>query len=164
MFPVNTIRFEIPGKTQPWQRRGVNTKTGRSYVQDETKDFKEWVRWMFKKAQNRKNCDWLYATRNPVKAEIEVFYTPPKDTPKWMIEAINSGNYVHVFKPDCDNLSKGILDALNKLAYHDDSQVFDLRVIKKYSDKKMAVVTLYEFNQPNSAKEWKTMKENGIMK
>jgi Holliday junction resolvase RusA-like endonuclease len=34
------------------------------------------------------------------------------------------------FKPDCDNVAKLILDALNGIAYHDDAQVTTLHVIK----------------------------------
>lgn len=37
-------------------------------------------------------------------------------------------------KPDADNIAKCILDPLNKLAYEDDSNVADLRSIKKYSN------------------------------
>lgn len=36
-------------------------------------------------------------------------------------------------KPDADNVSKIILDALNGLAYHDDSQVVELTVKKKFA-------------------------------
>lgn len=37
-------------------------------------------------------------------------------------------------KPDCDNIAKIVLDALNGLAYDDDSQVTDLEVHKFYGD------------------------------
>jgi len=36
-------------------------------------------------------------------------------------------------KPDCDNIAKSILDALNGIAYDDDSQIIDLSVTKLYS-------------------------------
>ncbi len=35
-------------------------------------------------------------------------------------------------KPDCDNIAKIILDALNGLAYDDDAQVVKLYVEKRY--------------------------------
>ena len=35
-------------------------------------------------------------------------------------------------KPDCDNIAKIILDALNGIAFHDDSQVAILTIEKKY--------------------------------
>lgn len=41
---------------------------------------------------------------------------------------------LHVYKPDADNLAKFVLDALNGHYYVDDSQIYELRVQKKYSD------------------------------
>ena len=38
----------------------------------------------------------------------------------------------HVVKPDLDNLVKAVLDALNDLAWHDDAQIIELHVSKKY--------------------------------
>lgn len=35
-------------------------------------------------------------------------------------------------KPDCDNIAKSILDALNGIAFYDDSQVVQLSVNKTY--------------------------------
>ena len=37
-------------------------------------------------------------------------------------------------KPDCDNIAKAVLDALNGLAYKDDSQVTELTVRKLYAE------------------------------
>ena len=39
----------------------------------------------------------------------------------------------HTVKPDCDNLVKAILDALNGVAWYDDAQIVDLQVKKEYS-------------------------------
>ena len=38
-----------------------------------------------------------------------------------------------VKKPDCDNIAKIVLDALNKIAYKDDAQVAELSVKKRYA-------------------------------
>lgn len=37
-------------------------------------------------------------------------------------------------KPDCDNISKVVCDALNTIAWYDDSQVVELSVAKFYSE------------------------------
>ena len=47
-------------------------------------------------------------------------------------------------KPDCDNVIKAILDSLNQIAYHDDTQVVDLQIRKFYSHKPRVVVTIKE--------------------
>lgn len=44
--------------------------------------------------------------------------------------------------PDCDNIAKIVLDALNGLAFHDDSQVTMLLVMKVYSEQPKVEVTL----------------------
>jgi len=40
--------------------------------------------------------------------------------------------YEHTSKPDVDNCAKFILDCLNELAWHDDTQVVSLQVTKMY--------------------------------
>lgn len=40
----------------------------------------------------------------------------------------------HIIKPDCDNLVKGVQDALNGIAWHDDSQIVDVRILKRWAE------------------------------
>lgn len=40
----------------------------------------------------------------------------------------------HVSKPDCDNLAKFVMDALNKVYWRDDSLICILSISKEYSD------------------------------
>ena len=37
-------------------------------------------------------------------------------------------------KPDSDNIAKAILDALNGVAYYDDSQIVELTIKKEYGE------------------------------
>lgn len=50
------------------------------------------------------------------------------------------GNIKPTKKPDCDNVAKIVLDALNGIAYPDDSQVVSLCVRKFYTDQQARVV------------------------
>ena len=43
-------------------------------------------------------------------------------------------------KPDCDNIAKSILDGLNKIAFHDDTQITTLIVTKYYTTEEPYVV------------------------
>lgn len=43
----------------------------------------------------------------------------------------------HIIKPDLDNLTKGLLDALNKIAWLDDSQVVELHIKKSWASTKL---------------------------
>ena len=48
-------------------------------------------------------------------------------------------------KPDADNIAKIICDALNNVAYHDDTQVIELIVVKKYAREPKVKVALAEY-------------------
>ena len=45
-----------------------------------------------------------------------------------------NGDICHTKKPDLDNMAKTVLDALNGLAYIDDSQIYSLTLFKTYSE------------------------------
>lgn len=47
-------------------------------------------------------------------------------------------------KPDIDNIAKSILDALNKLAYRDDTQVVTLHMEKHYAEDPRVEVEIEE--------------------
>ena len=53
-------------------------------------------------------------------------------------------------KPDCDNLAKSILDALNGIAFDDDMQVTCLSVSKFYTDTAHTTVTITELKGDNN--------------
>lgn len=66
----------------------------------------------------------------PIKGGINVylfFFLPrPKSLPKKVL--------LHLKKPDLDNLTKLILDALRGICYKDDSQIVRLLVTKQYGE------------------------------
>ena len=75
----------------------------------------------------------MYKTKleGAVRADI-AFYMPfVKGTSKVKCRALDGT--AHIKKPDADNLIKGVLDALNGVAYDDDSQVSVIFAYKKYS-------------------------------
>jgi Holliday junction resolvase RusA-like endonuclease len=47
-------------------------------------------------------------------------------------------------RQDCDNLAKGTIDALNGLAFKDDSQIVELSITKRYGEPPGVLVTLDE--------------------
>ena len=57
---------------------------------------------------------------------------------------MESGITLPTKKPDCDNIAKIVLDALNGIAYHDDAQVAELTVIKTYSRAPRVLVEITE--------------------
>lgn len=51
--------------------------------------------------------------------------------------------YYPITKPDLDNVSKGILDSLNKIVYYDDKQVVDLTVSRLFSTRDCVEVKIW---------------------
>lgn len=60
----------------------------------------------------------------PVRVSIDVMRALPKSAPK----SVGAEEDMH--KPDVDNVAKGVMDALNGVAYEDDRQVVSLSVLK----------------------------------
>ena len=92
------------------------------YTKKKDRGWKETVKQQVIEANYARECPppWEGA----LKLDL-VFYLPrPKSLPKKVVH--------HIKKPDCDNLTKPIKDALKGLIYRDDSQVVLLSVRKLY--------------------------------
>ena len=73
----------------------------------------------------------LIPTEHPVQMRIDFFFQIPKSWSKHKKENIPP----HTSRPDVDNLLKGVKDALNGIAYNDDSQVVSVFARKQYASK-----------------------------
>lgn len=68
-----------------------------------------------------------------LRANIIAYYPIAKNTSKKKRQQMLAGLIRPTKKPDLDNVIKSILDALNKVAYHDDTQIVSLSMEKFYS-------------------------------
>lgn len=75
-------------------------------------------------------------------ARIAAFFEPPKSISKKKRAEMLEGKIWPAKKPDSDNIAKVVLDALNGIAYHDDTQIIKLVVTKAYSEEAHLSVTL----------------------
>ena len=75
---------------------------------------------------------------------IKAFFPIPKSTTKRKRQQMQIGEIYHTKKPDADNIAKAVCDALNGVAYQDDSQVCQLHVSKMYSDSPRAEISIDE--------------------
>ena len=66
---------------------------------------------------------------------------PASSTKKFRVRCLTETVY-HVKKPDADNLVKLVKDALNRVAWHDDSQVAIVRGMKIYGAEPRTVVLI----------------------
>lgn len=85
-----------------------------------------------------------------LEAEINAFYSIPQSASKKKKEEMREGQIRPAKKPDCDNVAKIVLDALNKLAYRDDAQIVDCIIRKWYTDDPRVTVTIREATVKNS--------------
>lgn len=80
-------------------------------------------------------CTEFFEKHIPIDVSI-VFGLPiPKTTTKAKRREIENGKIQHNKKPDIDNLTKAVLDALNGIAYEDDAQIVSIVASKKYAAK-----------------------------
>ena len=78
----------------------------------------------------------------PVKVDILAVYPIPKSFTKKERLQVLRGELHPTKKPDADNIGKIVADALNGVAYRDDSQIILLRIRKTYSEEPCVVVTV----------------------
>lgn len=83
--------------------------------------------------------------RGPLKCTLRFTFARPRShsTSKGVLR--RSAPRLHVYKPDADNLAKFVLDALNGVYYHDDSQIYCLTIEKTYGTEDSVKVSV--FNQ-----------------
>ncbi len=70
----------------------------------------------------------------PLEMEIVVCFPIPKSATKKRRQDMLWQREMPTKKPDVDNLVKVFADALNGLAYRDDSQIVSLAIVKQYSN------------------------------
>ncbi|MFT4146411.1 MAG: RusA family crossover junction endodeoxyribonuclease [Mobilitalea sp.] len=129
------IKFRISGKPQG-KARARTTKYG-SYTPEKTVLYENYIKLCY---QNESS----YISAKPLYVYIYAFLQIPKNTPKKYIKDMEIGNIRPIKKPDIDNIAKVILDALNGIAYKDDTQVIGLTVAKMYARNPFVEVTIQE--------------------
>ena len=120
------VTGKIRGKARPRVCRG------HAFTPKDTIEYEKLVRECYKKQDG-----WYL--EGSIKALIIAYYKIPKSYSKKRVQAIRDGLEKPTKKPDADNIAKIILDSLNGIAYKDDSQIVELRVIKRYTEDKERV-------------------------
>lgn len=69
----------------------------------------------------------------PLSIRITFLYEVPKSWPKWKRDQAERYTLPKITRPDTDNLVKTVMDALNGIAYKDDSVVYEILARKKYA-------------------------------
>ena len=80
-------------------------------------------------------CPDVDPLEGPLSMHINLYLPIPASWSKQKTIDAACGKILPTSRPDVDNYAKAVLDALNGIAYSDDSQVVDLRVVKQYARK-----------------------------
>lgn len=117
------------------------TKFGKTYTPKKTQDYEKKIADYFRSHPQR----FKFEKDIPVAVNL-VFGMPiPKNTPKSRKDAMIEGIIKHTKRPDVDNMTKAVLDALNGLAWTDDSQIVRLTVTKEYTREPYVYLYMYEY-------------------
>lgn len=134
------FEFEIMGEPVG-KGRPRFTRNGHTYTPEKTANFETLVKLSFQQAYPSIEP---IAKAIPIEVKICACFSIPKSTTKKDLKAIENGTKKPTKKPDTDNIAKAVCDALNGIAYYDDSQITMLTVCKLYSDKPHTKVIITE--------------------
>lgn len=138
------VRFVVYGEPQGKARaKTVRMKNGfsHSYTPEKSVSYENLVKITFQESVEN---DFV-PVKGLLKVEIKAYMSPPSSKPKeWKILALVAEAIRPAKKPDWDNIGKIICDALNGIAYKDDSAIVDGRVQKFYSEVPRVVVDIWD--------------------
>lgn len=138
MFEVEVIG-DITGKARP----RMNTYTGIAYTPTKTKFYEYLVKKAF---QDKYGGIDLIPGDIAVKVTIVAYFEVPKSTSNKKAQQMLNHLIRPTKKPDIDNITKIVLDAMNKFVIYDDTQVVELDVKKYYSKSPKIYVKVEELN------------------
>ena len=137
------MKIKLEFDVKPMAKQSFRTtRTGNKYLDPSVIKYRKTIRNMaIAQMRNQKaeriegavNMNIIYAFRRPKslskkeRSEIDGGKTVPKTT-----------------KPDIDNLTKAILDALNGIAWKDDAQVAQINIQKIWSTKDQIEIEIWE--------------------
>lgn len=137
---MKSYTFEVTGEIVGKARPRMNTYTGKAYTPTKTKNYEYLVKQSF--LLKYPNAEVLEGRAS---VSILALFQVPKSTSKKNSEKMLNKQISPTKKPDIDNIAKIVLDALNKLAYKDDTQVVDLNIVKAYADRERLIIKIEEF-------------------
>ena len=124
MMTLFTVLGAPQGKERP---RAVKLRDRTIvYTPKKTRDYEREIATAY-----RTQCSGMFS--GAVAIEIHAYYEIPKSASRKRVLDMVSDRERPTKKPDGDNIAKAVCDALNGVAYKDDSQVVDLTVRKYFS-------------------------------
>ena len=130
------IKLTIPG--EPCAKQRPRLGKGYTYTPQKTVNYETLVRELYILQNFRQQLE------GELVMTVRAYFTVPKSASKKKAADMVAGRIRPTKRPDWDNVGKIISDALNGLAYHDDSQIVSATVEKWYSLEPRVEVELRE--------------------
>lgn len=130
------IKFIVPGRPKG-KARPRFTRSGLTYTDAKTVKYEESVAMMYAATHAKK-----LEKGTPIRVEITAIYYIRKDESVLRHNLMAQGTVRPTKKPDLDNVVKIILDALNGVAWDDDSQIVEIVAKKQYGDEPCVIVEI----------------------
>lgn len=134
------ITFTVMGEPRGKSRPRFNPNQRKPYTPGDTVAYERLIQWEYL----RQCKNYRFPDGTPLRLDIVANYGIPKSATKKKQEAMVMGQLRPTKKPDYDNVQKIVGDALNTVAYKDDSQIVDSRVQKFWSYTPKIIVTIQE--------------------
>lgn len=134
------VTFSVPGEPVGKGRPRFVRATGRTYTPEKTANFETLVKLCYKQQVTSRP----FEKGTPLCMNVEVYQQIPKSVSKKKREAMIGKKVLPTKKPDCSNILKAIEDGLNGVAYIDDSQIVQVRVVKYFGEYPETIVTIKE--------------------
>ena len=136
-----SLYVDVPGEPFAKQRPRAARSGGfiTIYTPRETKEYEKKVRRYYYQIYNTNHI-----LDGSLTVEVEGIFPVPKSATKIKSKEMLEGIIHHTKKPDCDNMAKVCLDALNGVAYYDDAQIDVLNISKKYGEDPKCSITIIQ--------------------
>lgn len=126
------VKGEPKGKARPRFARG------RTYTPKTTVDYEKEIQSRFLE------CGGKFSFADKFTLDVIACFGVPKSASKKKVADMLAGIIMPTKRPDIDNILKVVLDALNGVAYYDDSQVVRVVGTKEYNKEPFLQITVEE--------------------
>jgi len=134
---ATVLRMELHDLPVP-KGRARSTKAGRHYTPAPTRLAEAAVRAAWWSQVGVSAAPY----GGPVQVEVVATFPVPASWPVWKRSLAERGLWPHTSRPDLDNLVKLLTDALNGVAWKDDSQIVRIVGVKQYGPRPSTLATV----------------------
>lgn len=140
------IYFVVPGEVVGKGRPRFSTVNGygRAYTPKKTLSYEKSVRAAYLEEYPTELLTWQ--DKEPLEMIVNAYFEIPKSASKKAKQKMLLEQFP-TKKPDADNIIKSIADALNGIAYADDSQIVQATVNKWWAEESKAEIIIREVSR-----------------